>query len=466
MVSKINMTSGPLVRPMIAFALPLIASGILQQSFNAVDIVVAGRFAGPHALAAVGSNGPVIGLMINMFLGLAVGVNVVIANYIGQRNSRGTSAAAGASMLLSLVCGVLMVAITQMCADPMLRLLDTPAEVLDDAIEYLRIFALGMPAMIIYNFGAAVLRSIGDTRRPFYSLVAAGIANVGFNFLFVAGMGMGVQGVAWGTVLSNIINAAIIVVILLRERSDVRLVPSKMRFKVSEIAKICRIGLPAGLQSTVFSISNIFILSAINSFGASASAGSAAALTYEIYCYFVMTAFTQTATAFVGQNYGAGNIERIRRIFRLSLVMCVAASAILNIGLAWARELFMLPFTDDARGACLRVRTHARGAYVAVYSLVLRACRGYDARHRLLYDPGTYNNLRYMRAAPILGRIFPGRRHFRPTAFNLSRVVGLDRRHDVRGNAPDYAAPACLGTFRTSGYASATGRLVWSALRL
>lgn len=395
MVSKINMTSGPLVRPMIAFALPLIASGILQQSFNAVDIVVAGRFAGPHALAAVGSNGPVIGLMINMFLGLAVGVNVVIANYIGQRNSRGTSAATGASMLLSLVCGVLMVAITQMCADPMLRLLDTPAEVLDDAIEYLRIFALGMPAMIIYNFGAAVLRSIGDTRRPFYSLVAAGIANVGFNFLFVAGMGMGVQGVAWGTVLSNVINAAIIVVILLRERSDVRLVPSKMRFKVSEIAKVCRIGLPAGLQTTVFSISNIFILSAINSFGASASAGSAAALTYEIYCYFVMTAFTQTATAFVGQNYGAGNIERIRRIFRLSLVMCVVASAILNIGLAWGRELFMLPFTDDAEVlafGCERMLVVLTWQFIASYYEVAGATMrgiGYSMTPALITIFGT-----------------------------------------------------------------------------
>lgn len=342
------MTSGPLVRPMISFALPLIASGVLQQSFNAVDIVVAGRFAGPHALAAVGSNGPVIGLMINMFLGLAVGVNVVIANYIGQRNGRGVSAATGASMFLSLICGVLMFTITQFCADPILRLLDTPGEVLDDAIEYLRIFAVGMPFMIIYNFGAAVLRSIGDTRRPFYSLVAAGIANVGFNFLFVAGMGMGVQGVAWGTVLSNLINAAIIVVILMRERSDVRLMSANLCWRTAEIAKVCRIGLPAGLQTTVFSISNIFILSAINSFGASASAGSAAALTYEIYCYFVMTAFTQTATAFVSQNYGAGNIDRIRRVYTLSLIMCFISSAILNVCLSWAREAFMMPFTDDA----------------------------------------------------------------------------------------------------------------------
>ena len=370
MTDKINMTSGPLVRPMIAFAIPLIASGILQQSFNAVDIMIAGRFAGAHALAAVGSNGPVIGLMINMFMGLAVGVNVVIANYIGQRNSKGVSSATGASMMLSVICGFLMVMITQMCSDTMLRFLDTPAEVLDDAIDYLRIFSFGMPFMLIYNFGSAILRSIGDTRRPFYSLVISGFANVGFNILFVVGMDMGVSGVAWGTVLSNAINALIVTVILICEKSDVRLDLSTMRFNIAEISKVCRIGLPAGLQTTVFSISNIFILSAINSFGASASAGSAGALTYEIYCYFVMTAFTQTATAFVGQNYGAGNIERIRRVLRLSLLMCFVSSAVLNIGLSFFRDIFMLPFTDNAEVlafGCERMLVVLTWQFIATY---------------------------------------------------------------------------------------------------
>ncbi len=370
MTDKINMTSGPLVRPMIAFAIPLIASGILQQSFNAVDIMIAGRFAGAHALAAVGSNGPVIGLMINMFMGLAVGVNVVIANYMGQRNSKGVSSATGASMMLSIICGFLMVMITQMCCDSMLRFLDTPAEVLDDAIDYLRIFSFGMPFMLIYNFGSAILRSIGDTRRPFYSLVISGFANVGFNILFVVGMDMGVSGVAWGTVLSNAINALIVTVILIREKSDVRLDLSTMRFNIAEIGKVCRIGLPAGLQTTVFSISNIFILSAINSFGASASAGSAGALTYEIYCYFVMTAFTQTATAFVGQNYGAGNIERIRRVLRLSLLMCFVSSAVLNIGLSFFRDIFMRPFTDNAEVlafGCERMLVVLTWQFIATY---------------------------------------------------------------------------------------------------
>lgn len=346
--SRIDMLNGPLAGPMISFALPLIAGGVLQQSFNSVDIAVAGSYAGSDALAAVGSNGPVIGLMINMFLGLSIGVNVVIANYIGNNNSTGVRTASGVSALLSLVCGVMMMAVTQMLASPLLHLLGTPEAVLPLAVEYLRIFSLSMPFMLIYTFGAAMLRSVGDTRRPFYSLVAAGTVNVGLNFLFVAGMGMGVAGVAWGSVISSIINAAVIVVLLLRESSDVRLIMSNVRWNTREAVKIAKIGLPAGLQSTVFSISNVFILSSINTFGAKASAGSAAALVYECYCYFVITAFAQTAVAFVSQNYGAGKIDRVHRAFRLSLIMCTVVSVLLNAGLVAIRHTALLPFTDNA----------------------------------------------------------------------------------------------------------------------
>lgn len=190
-MGTINMLRGPLARPMLMFALPLIASGILQQSFNSVDIAVAGRFAGSDALAAVGSNGPVIGLLINMFIGISVGVNVVIANYIGQRNERGVRAAVSASAWLAIISGIIMLTATQIIARPILELLDTPASALPHAIDYLRIIGIGMPFMIIYNFGSAVLRSVGDTRRPFYSLVASGIINVALNLLFVIEFDMG-----------------------------------------------------------------------------------------------------------------------------------------------------------------------------------------------------------------------------------------------------------------------------------
>ena len=190
--NSINMLSGPLAWPMLMFALPLIASGLLQQSFNAVDVAVVGRFTGPEALAAVGCNGPVIGLLINMFLGLSVGVNVIIANYIGQNNRQGVRASVSASAVLALGSGVIMLVTTQIVARPLLTALDTPPEVLDMAVDYLRILGAGMPFMIIYNFGSAILRSIGDTRRPFFILVVSGIVNVALNLVFVICLGMGV----------------------------------------------------------------------------------------------------------------------------------------------------------------------------------------------------------------------------------------------------------------------------------
>lgn len=342
------MLSGNPLKAMILFALPLIATGVLQQSFNSVDIAIAGRYVGHKALAAVGSNGPVIGLIINMFMGLAVGVNVVIANYIGQGNLQRVRRAVGASAFLALISGAIMLVTTISVARPLLEALDTPAEVLDQAAEYLCIMGYGMPFMIIYNFGAATLRSIGDTKRPFYILLVSGFINVGLNFLFVAGMGWGVEGVAWGTFISNGINAAAVTYLLIKSGGEVTLDPSLIRPFKEELGKVCRIGLPAGLQATVFSFSNVFILSAINSFGALASAGSAAALNYEVYTYYVISAFAQTATAFTGQNYGAGQTGRIRRIFLLSLVMSVVSSGVLAALIAWHRDFFLSIFSSDS----------------------------------------------------------------------------------------------------------------------
>lgn len=341
------MLRGPLARPMLMFALPLIASGMLQQSFNSIDVAVVGRFAGSDALAAVGSNGPVVGLLVNMFLGLSVGVNVVIANYIGQNNSREVRKAVSASAVLALISGFLMVLISELAARPILEFLDTPPQVLDQAITYLRIFAVGMPFMLIYNFGAAILRSVGDTRRPFYSLVVAGCINVALNLIFVIGFDMGVSGVAWATVISNVVNAAFVTMWLIREQGDIRLDLSELRPNWPQMAKIASVGLPAGLQSTVFSISNVFILSAINSFGAIAAAGSAAAINYEMYCYFVINAFGQTVVAFVSQNFGAGQLDRCRRAFRIGLVYSVIATAALNIFITWQRDFFLAAFTTE-----------------------------------------------------------------------------------------------------------------------
>ena len=215
------------------------------------------------------------------------------------------------------------------------------------ATIYLRIFFLGMPFLMIYNFGAAILRSIGDTRRPFYSLLAAGCVNIGLNVLFVAGMGMTVDGVAIATVTANGVNAAIIVYFLMREHGAIRLDLKTLKITRIELKKILSIGFPAGLQGMVFSISNVFILSAINSFGSEASAGSAAALNYEIYSYFIMTAFVQATVAFTSQNYAAGNIDRCRRIFRLNMLMSVAGTVLFSLLVLWRRDLFISLFSTD-----------------------------------------------------------------------------------------------------------------------
>lgn len=349
MASKntIDMLHGPLGRPMLMFALPLIASGLLQQSFNSVDVAVVGRFAGSISLAAVGSNGPVIGLLVNMFIGLSIGVNVVIANYIGQKNGRAVRGATGAAAILAIISGAVMLITSQCIARPILTALDTPPEALDLAVDYLRIFSLGMPLMIIYNFGSAILRSVGDTRRPFYILVAAGFVNVILNLIFVIGFEMGVNGVAWATVISNGVSAAMIIRMLIRERGDVRLDLRAIRPDWQQMRKICSVGIPAGVQSTVFSISNIFILSAINSFGADAAAGSAAALNFELYCYFVVNAFGQTCVAFASQNYGAGNLERCHKVLRISLIYSFSALIVLNVFIAWQRDFFNQAFSSD-----------------------------------------------------------------------------------------------------------------------
>lgn len=368
--NRIDMLHGSPLRAMIAFALPLIATGMLQQSFNSVDIAVAGRFAGHGALAAVGSNGPVIGLIINLFVGMAIGVNVVIANYIGQRNHAGVTRAVGTSAYLSVICGIIMLAISQLVARPILTILDTPAEVLDQAVEYLRIMGIGMPFMLMYNFGSAVLRSVGDTRRPFYILVATGFLNIGLNLLFVIGMGMGVAGVAWGTVIANVVNAAAIGYILACKGGEVALLTTHIRPYRQELRKIFAIGLPAGLQSTVFSFSNVFILSAINSFGAIAAAGSAAAIIFEFYNYHIISAFAQTATTFTGQNFGAGQNERIRRIFLYSLGMAFAGSLAFAAVILWKDSMFMSLFTGDAEVigfGCERIAVVLLFQFIASY---------------------------------------------------------------------------------------------------
>lgn len=347
MKNEIDMLHGPLFMKMIMFTLPLAASSILQQLFNSVDVAVMGRFASSQALAAVGSNAPVISLLINLFMGVSMGANVIISNHIGQNDRRSIRDAISTVGLVAIVSGLLMMVVGILVARPILTMMDTPADVLDMAVTYLRIFFLGIPFFMIFDFGSAILRSMGDTRRPLYILVAAGIVNTFLNLVFVIIFHMGVAGVAIATSIANAVSAALIIYLLLHEKEPYRLRPKKFYIEWKELKRMLQIGVPAGLQGMVFSVSNVLLQASINGYGSDAIAGSAAAVNFEYYCYFIIGAFNGAAISFTGQNYGAGLNHRVKRIFAICLFMGFVGCAALNWFFIWQEDFFLRLFTDS-----------------------------------------------------------------------------------------------------------------------
>lgn len=337
------------MRNIIVFAIPLMASGIVQQSFNSIDVAVVGRFVGPHALASVGQNGPVIGLIVNLFIGIAIGANVVIATYIGQRNVENVRRAVSTTAVIALVAGIFLLILGQCVATRILDLLGTPVEIIDDAADYLRVYAWGFPAMLIYNFGSAILRSVGDTRHPFYWLVAGGIINGVLDFVFVWYFDMGVIGVAVATVIANCVSAAGIVFTLTHRHDDIRLDLRAMKAHAIQIRKILNIGVPAGIQGMVFALSNVFVLSAINKFGPDAVAGSSTAINFELYSYFILSAFVQAGVAFISQNYGADNKEMCRMVYRRCMFLAMAACVTANVLVIVFHKQCIGLFTTDPK---------------------------------------------------------------------------------------------------------------------
>lgn len=376
----IDMLRGSILRNMVLFALPLLASGILQQSFNSIDVAVVGRWCSNQSLAAVGSNGMIISLVINLFIGISVGANIVIANYIGRGDRDAVRRACRTAMCVALASGLLLMAIGTAVARPLLEVMDTPHDVIDLSTTYLRIYFLSMPFMMVYNFGAAILRSKGDTRRPFFALVISGLVNVVLNIVFVVGCGMDVAGVAWATVISYVVIAAITVGLLMREDEPFRLRLRELSVHRRELGKELRIGVPAGLQGMLFSISNVFVQSAINRLGSDAVAGSAAAVNYEMYCYFIIVAVNQAVVAFMAQNYGAGRADRCRRVFVLGMALAVACSMAANLGIAAFSAAFAGVFTtapEVASYACLRIEHVLAFQFIACsYEIGGAAMRG------------------------------------------------------------------------------------------
>ena len=348
-----DMLSGSLFDKLLLFAIPLALSSILQQLFNSVDVAVVGHFAADPAVAtaAVGSNGPIINLIINLFVGVSVGANVIISNYIGEGNKGKIESAVHTSMAVAILSGFIVLAIGLAISGPVLRVMNTPESVLPYAEEYLRIYFLGMPFVMIYNFGSSVLRSIGDTKRPLICLCVSGVLNALLNMFLVIVFHLDVAGVAIATVLSNGVSAVLVILFLVKEKNEIHLDLRRLRIAKPDLVRMLKIGVPAGLQSMVFSLSNVIIQSVLNGFGTSAVAGSAVALNYENFSYFIIAAFNQTAVTFTSQNYGARNYERCKRVFRLCMLTSIVLTGMMSWTFILCRHFFISIFTSDAEVA-------------------------------------------------------------------------------------------------------------------
>ena len=324
---EIDMCSGPLLSRILLFAVPLICSGVLQLVFNATDISVVGRFVSSNAMAAVGSTSSLINLLVNFFIGISVGANVLVARFRGANDYDDAQETVQTALITAVIGGFVLIAAGMLLARPMLEWMATPEEVIDQAVLYMRVYFVGMPATMLYNFGAAILRAVGDTRRPLYFLTLAGIVNVAGDLLFVLVLDMGVAGVAAATVISQIISATLIVLCLTRQDGMCNVNLRRMKFHRDKFLRIMQVGLPAGLQSVIFNISNVLIQSSINSFGALAVAGNTAASNIEGFVYTSMNALYQTSLSFTSQNLGAKQYYRIDKV----LVRCLALVFVIGL---------------------------------------------------------------------------------------------------------------------------------------
>lgn len=344
---EIDMTEGAILPKLIVFSLPLIASGMLQLLFNAADIVVVGRYVGAHAMAAVGSTSSLINLIIQLFIGLSVGVNVCVARFYGAQRQEDLSQTINTAVTTALVSGALLILVGTLLARPMLELMGSPEDVIDQSTLYMRIYFVGMPVIMLYNFVSAILRAVGDTKRPLYFLFQAGIINVILNLFFVLVLKIGVAGVALATTISQVYSAVAVLMCLVRDDDKLHLDLKKLRIDRKKFIQIFKVGLPAGLQGTVFSLSNVVIQSSINSFGSIAMAGSTASSNLEGFVYNAMNSMYQTNLSFTSQNAGAGKYSRINRILMNCLGVVILIGLVLGFAACGLDEQLLGIYTDS-----------------------------------------------------------------------------------------------------------------------
>lgn len=345
---EINMCEGPLAGKMLIFTLPLMFSGILQLLFNAADTIVVGRYAGKEALAAVGSTSSLINLLVNLFMGLSVGANILVARYYGAKKEEDIQTTVHTSITLAALAGIVLAILGNIFAKPLLLLMGSPEDVVDLAALYVKIYFAGMPVVLIYNYGAAILRAVGDTKRPLYYLTVAGVVNVILNLVFVIRFDLSVAGVALATVTSETISAVLLIRCMCKMEGSCHLDLRKLGFNREKLGLLLRHGLPAGLQGSVFSFSNVLIQSSINSFGSVAMAGSSAAANIEGFVYTAMNSFQQTALCFTSQNLGGGKYDRVNKVFRNSLLMVAMVGIVMGGGCYLFGEQLLSIYSSDA----------------------------------------------------------------------------------------------------------------------
>ena len=377
---EMDMLNGGLAGKLILFALPLACSSILQQLFNSADVAVVGRFAGSAALAAVGSCVALVGIFVNLIVGLAVGPNAALANLIGQGQRDRISGMVHTILTFGMILGVVLMGLGFLTARTVLEASGTPESVINEALLYIRIYFIGVPFMTIYNFGAAILRSYGDTKRPMYYLVLSGTVNVILNLVFVICFGLGVEGVAISTAISNMLSTTLVLVHLHGKEDEFQFRFHKMHIEWKDLKRVLMIGIPAGIQGAIFSVSNVFIQSGINSFGEDAIAGSSLALNFEYFTYDIANAFAQAAVTFTSQNFGAGNLKRCKKIFWLCLLFGMGFTEILSIVFMIWDDFFVSIYTiSDAVAVYGLIRMHhvcSLEGLTATYEVESAALRG------------------------------------------------------------------------------------------
>ena len=345
---RMDMTEGPLTTKIIKFTIPVMLTGILQLLFNTADVIVVGRFTGKTALAAVGSTGSLINLLVSLFMGLSIGTNVLVARYQGAKDDKAVSETVHTSIALGIVGGLILLIIGVVATRPLLEMMATPEDVIDQSTLYMRILFFGMPLNLILNFGAAILRAIGDTKRPLYYLTIAGVINLFLNIFLVTVFSLGVAGVAIATVISEGVSCVLILLCLKHETGAIRLYFNRIKINPSKCVDIMKIGLPAGLQGCIFSISNVLIQSSVNSFGSTVMAGNTAASNIEGFVYVSMNSLHQTCISFTSQNFGAGKFKRIKMVLINCLVIVAIAGLVLGNSAYFFGKFLLSAYNNEA----------------------------------------------------------------------------------------------------------------------